>query len=57
VIQIVVYLREGFDGKTREEIAADVTAAVRRFADETEPVEVWLREYGPGRVFLGGKEI
>lgn len=57
MIQIVVHLRDGKTRELKDALAAELTEAVSRILDVSDPIEVWFREYGPGRVYLGGEEI
>jgi len=56
VIQVVVYLREGPSRDVKDKLASELTHAVRGLVDDEGPIEVWFREYGPGRVYLGDEE-
>jgi phenylpyruvate tautomerase PptA (4-oxalocrotonate tautomerase family) len=57
VIQLVVHLREGPTRQVKDVLAAELTEVVRRLLSEQGPIEVWFREYGPARVYLGGEEV
>ena len=56
MIQVVVYLREGPSRDVKDKLASELTHAVRGLVDDEGPIEVWFREYGPGRVYLGDEE-
>ena len=57
MIQIVVHLKEGETRQTKDDLAAAVTDAVTGVLHSRGPVEVWLREYPEGRVYLGGEAV
>jgi hypothetical protein len=57
VIQLVVYLRDGLTRELKDELAAGLTEVIDRMVVDHGPIEVWFREYGPERVYLGGEEL